>query len=530
MRTGDDHKSTLERSAGRPMSVMVLLLAGLVLSSGCTVSNPEIPPVTGPSELGLSLQLTAAPDVLPLDGASQSLIRIFARNHRGEPVAGLAVRLHIVTSRGFEDFGQLSTRSVVTGSDGRATATYTAPLGGAVDLGGQILIDAVPVGTNYGDALGRTVLIRLVPPGTVIPPANFSAGFTFEPAAPNEHDLVRFTTNQCGLLPDDCVSDPTGLVISYTWNFGDGSTGSGPTVTHAYARAGSYTVTLTIADAYSRTATATKVVTVGLAAQPAAAFRFSPEAPRIGEPVFFNASETIPAPGTQIVSYAWDFGDGSTGSGVTASHTYRAAGEYRVTLTVRDNRGATNSTSQPLEVEESRPLASFTFSPAAPSVGTTVFFNASASRAASGREIVNYGWNFGDGTTRSNMTTTHVFTQARTYTVTLTVTDNVGEIGVASQTVTVGGTGTGPAASFTVSPSPATVGTSVVVDATASTPTPGATIVAYTWNFGDSTTTEERSTPTHSHTYAAPGTVTITLTVRDSLGRTSTTTRTLTVS
>jgi PKD repeat protein len=59
----------------------------------------------------------------------------------------------------------------------------------------------------------------------------------------------------------------------------------------------------------------------------------------------FDASSSFDPDGS-IVSYSWDFGDGSTGSGVTTSYTYAADGTYTVTLTVTDDAGSTNQTSE----------------------------------------------------------------------------------------------------------------------------------------------------------------------------------------
>jgi hypothetical protein len=77
------------------------------------------------------------------------------------------------------------------------------------------------------------------------------------------------------------------------------------------------------------------------------------------------------------------------------------------------------------------------FSPTDPLPGTTVFFNASASRAAPGRRIVRYQWDFGDGTTGTGATPSHLYPFLGSFTVTLVVTDDVGRRGIASQTVPV---------------------------------------------------------------------------------------------
>jgi PKD repeat protein len=82
------------------------------------------------------------------------------------------------------------------------------------------------------------------------------------------------------------------------------------------------------------------------------------------------------------------------------------------------------------------PVAAFTYSPSDPVVGETVTFDASTSYDPNGT-IVNYGWDFGDGTTGTGMTVTHIYAAAGTYTVTLTVTDDEGLINTATATVTV---------------------------------------------------------------------------------------------
>ena len=76
-----------------------------------------------------------------------------------------------------------------------------------------------------------------------------------------------------------------------------------------------------------------------------------------------------------------------------------------------------------------------------PAVGQTIFFNAEASRAAAGRRIVSYDWDFGTGRTASGVTTSKSYSTPGTYTVTLTVTDDAGEKATTANTVTIGTTG-----------------------------------------------------------------------------------------
>jgi PKD repeat protein/lysophospholipase L1-like esterase len=137
-------------------------------------------------------------------------------------------------------------------------------------------------------------------------------------------------------------------------------------------------------------------------------------------------------------SYVWNFGDGSpTASGVTAVHTYTSAGTYHATLTVTDTSSRKNT------VAESITIAA---TPAAPVANITVYvdpqhdnhayYEATKSEDIDG-EIVSYKWDFGDGTGSSDAFGLHEYALNGTYTVTLTVTDNHGQSGTASQTLTV---------------------------------------------------------------------------------------------
>ena len=324
----------------------VATVAGvLALASACTMESQDAPPLTGPSEFGQSVAVTVSPDVLPQDGASQSFITVTARDENSQPIRNLTVRAETRVGGVAVDFGTLSARSVVTGNDGRATIVYTAPPSPAVSPDPFILVDVVvtAVGTDFNNSNQRSAAIRLVPQGTVIPPGDLVPAFIVTPTAPTESQTVLFD-----------ASGSTGSIASYQWNFGDGAHGDGRTDDHAYATAGTYVVTLTLVDPYGRTASRSQSITVTQGVQPAAAFVFSPTDPGPGTSVNFNASASRPPAGGSIVSYTWDFGDGTprvtTGSPVQ-SHTFALAATYTVTLVVTDNAGRTGSVSVTVTVE-----------------------------------------------------------------------------------------------------------------------------------------------------------------------------------
>ncbi|WP_395245668.1 PKD domain-containing protein [Agromyces sp. MMS24-K17] len=138
-------------------------------------------------------------------------------------------------------------------------------------------------------------------------------------------------------------ADSDGTIASYAWDFGDGQTGTGANPVHEYATAGSFTATLTVTDDEGGTGTIShSIVTVNPNVPPTAAFTATVSF----QSVQFDASGSADPDGA-ITDYAWNFGDGKTGTGATVSHLYGAAGTYDVTLTVTDNRGGvTTKTTQ----------------------------------------------------------------------------------------------------------------------------------------------------------------------------------------
>ena len=524
-------------SEGRALSLRarvvlcVAALAALTLAACQQDASPD--PFIGPSELGLSLALSASPDVLPLDGASQSLVTILARDGAGHPVANVTLRLQLRFGGVFQDVGGLSARTLVTAPDGRALATYTAPLGGSIDEQAQVEILVTPVGDDYAGAVTRSLTIRLVPSGIVIPPfvAEVRGNpLSVDPATPTELSPAIFSLNLCSTDPvdTDCVSDPADQLFSFLWDFGDGNLDSGLSAEHTYASSGSYIVAVTASDAFDRSVSTSATVTVNAIDLPTPDFTVSPGGPRVGEPVFFTATSTSPVP---IVSSDWDFGDGATASGGNVAHTFSAAGAYTVILTVTDQLGRQATTSKTVTVSSSRPTASFVFSPSSPTTTTTVQFNAAASLATSGRTITSYAWNFGDGATTSGVTTSHSFTVEGVYSVVLTVTDSAGESGTTSENVTVTTvSGGAPTASFTFSPTNPTTAQDVSFNAAASTD-PSGTITAYGWNFGDGLPGDGSIATgvTAAHRFASAGVFNVSLTVTSSTGATATITLSVTV-
>jgi PKD repeat protein len=269
------------------------------------------------------------------------------------------------------------------------------------------------------------------------------------------------------------------------------------------------------------------------AGTPTAAFTITPSPVLLNVASSFDASTSTPGTGaTQITSYQWNFGDGATATGKTATHTFTTTGTFNVTLTVTNDRTLSASTVQAVSVgATTAPTATFVVSVTGPVVGQTVFFNGDGSRAAAGHSIAAWTWDFGDGTfVHDPINTSHVYSQAGSYTVLLTVADETGQRGTFTTVITVGSGN--PIPSFTVNPGAPPVGVDVTFDSSGTQAFgSGVKIASWAWTFGDGTTSTLGPVTTHKYTVGG-GVVTsrtVTLTVTDSLGRTGSTAQVISV-
>jgi len=312
---------------------------------------------------------------------------------------------------------------------------------------------------------------------------------------------------------DASGSDDDYGIDSWDWEFGDGSTGSGEMTTHTYAKDGTYKVNLTVTDTASQTGSVSHDVSVASKKNPIADFSVS--ADWLDVTVDATASRD---PDGSVVAWAWDFGDTTTGAGEITTHSYAMADTYTITLTVTDDDGLTGSLSKDVTVEEEPnlpPVAAFTASADGNRLGT---FDGSASYDPDGT-VQAWAWNFGDTTTGTGKTTTHLYAADGTYDVTLTVTDNEGATASLTKQLVVKFNNP-PIASFTVQKTYL----DVLVNGAGSTD--DGSIVSYAWTFGDGVSGTGVS---KTHTYASGGTYTITLVVTDNGGKTGTTSQQVTV-
>src|SRR2546427_4441301 len=181
---------------------------------------------------------------------------------------------------------------------------------------------------------------------------------------PNQPPQARFTTTRSLVAPWEIVAfdaesstDPDGTIVSYAWDFGDGFTTNGVLVRHAYVHSGRFSVVLTVVDNRQASAAATSEITVDF--PPIAVFSASLKAAPRGLPILFDASGSMDSAGT-IVSYAWDFGDGQTGTGVSVTHAYANNGTFTVRLVEPDELGAADNVAGSIVLRHLGPSSVFT--------------------------------------------------------------------------------------------------------------------------------------------------------------------------
>ncbi|MCX7088317.1 MAG: PKD domain-containing protein, partial [Methylococcales bacterium] len=306
-------------------------------------------------------------------------------------------------------------------------------------------------------------------------------------------------------------------------------------VSFAYGHVGTYNGYLYDAVRLVRNGQSFNVSSGSTNVSPIASFTATPTSGSAPLTVNLDASASTDPDGS-IVDYNWTSTEGtSVSTGKTYSVTFYQAGIYTITLTATDNLGARGKRQQTITVNQKTvtnvpPIASFTATPTTGNAPLTVNLNASASIDSDGI-IKTYAWSSSDGNTGTDKIASFTFNQAGTFTITLTVTDNLGATVTQQQTITVKAvtapvvSNKPPVANFTATPTTGKVPLTVNLNASASSDSDGA-IKTYSWSSSDGNTDTDKIA---SFTYSTPGTYTITLTVTDNLGATGTQQQTITV-
>lgn len=284
-------------------------------------------------------------------------------------------------------------------------------------------ITLTAIDDDLAESTPFSLLIDVLPP----PPV---ADFSWAPNLPNTGETTTFTDESYGIGTD---------VVEWHWSFGDGGTSVLQSPEYQFGTFGLYPVSLRVVDDHrpSQEDTVTQFVLVN--GRPDA--DFASGLPLLHSDVAFT--DTSVDPDGTIVSWLWDFGDGSPVS--TAQHpTHRwdTAGSYSVTLTVVDDRGATGSATSLLRFDNRAPAAAFSFTPNPPVANATATFTSTATDA----ENTLSGWTWSVLTdaavpvllaSGSGQVFDHVFPETGIYVVRLRVTDTDGGVSTTSQRIRV---------------------------------------------------------------------------------------------
>lgn len=314
---------------------------------------------------------------------------------------------------------------------------------------------------------------------------------------------------------------------NYEWYFGDGNSATTANPTNTYANSGSYSVILKIVSNGTIAATATKTITAyGQNASPKVSFT----AQQGSSANAFTFNNTSSSGSGSIISYLWEFGDGSPAvTGNLTSHTFPTLAidqTYTVRLTVTGSSGCKISTTQNIIIPAVYTVTGgFSYtktSPCAPSHEVFTFVS-TATGIPSGAVTT---WNFGDGNTATGSTANNTYTYQSVFTVVMKVTYNNQTLYTTQQNINAIGQDVTPAVSF-YTQSTSTNGASYSYNSTCTIA--HGSISSYSWNYGDG---NSDTGPFTTHTYiqlATAKTYTVTLTAMGSSGCAASASQTVTV-
>jgi PKD repeat protein len=379
------------------------------------------------------------------------------------------------------DFGDGNTSTVQSPSD---TYTSQGKNNGRFDVKATVDLKDITAGTETTQTYTDIVTISNV---------KINADFAATPDTGPAPLAVSFDASNS--------SAPAGQIQSYEWDFDNNnlfSGGTGVKIDHTFDKVGTYTVNLRVTDNTGNFAVVSKQITVQGPNLPTATISIpSADGHYYAGTQYTFGGDQSSSPNGKITNYQWDFGDQTPNASTrSATHTYKAAGDYIVALTVTDDKGGTNQGTQKITVENpvGAPIAAFTTVPPEAKKGDgftsgtvpfTVSFDGSPSSETNGN-IVDYKWDFdGDGKIDAqNQQASFVYNQAGTFNATLTVVDASNKTATTSMVIKVAAQGL--QANLTATPADGVVPLTVTFDASGSS-YPTGQIVSYEWDFGDGT-------------------------------------------
>jgi len=213
----------------------------------------------------------------------------------------------------------------------------------------------------------------------------------------------------------DQSTTPSGTIVGWQWDFGDGATSTQQNPSHVYNNPGTYQVTLIVRNSYGCQDTITKTLNI----LPLVTAEFTFDTVCAQTPMHFTDQSST---GLGTIQYwYWDFGDGHSSNLQNPEHTYFMAGTYTVTLIATNSSGVSDTVKHQVLVLEA-PYADFTSSQVCFG-NPTAFLNQSTGYTS---PIVSWQWNLADGNMVYGPSFSHIYSQPGTYNVQLIVTNALG--------------------------------------------------------------------------------------------------------
>ena len=230
-----------------------------------------------------------------------------------------------------------------------------------------------------------------------------------------DNPIANFSVSQttgCALDNSFQFTNNSANAVSYTWDFGDGTSSNDTSPTHTYLNPGSYNVKLIATSNYGCQDIEIKNSLITIFAKPNIQFTSNTTSTCDVNTTFNFTDNTVGA-----TTWNWNLGDGTTSSNQNLSHQYNAIGNYNVTLIVTNNNGCSDTLSQSNFVHIGNTLIpSFTTSNTTGCAPSSIHFNSTTLNATT------WAWDFGDGSTSALKSPNHTYANPGQYTITLTVT------------------------------------------------------------------------------------------------------------
>jgi PKD repeat protein len=199
----------------------------------------------------------------------------------------------------------------------------------------------------------------------------------------------------------------TGNPTTWSWDFGNGATSAKQNPSATYFSTGTYTVKLTITNG-ANTNSVTKTAYITVFVEPKAEFTAPKRNGCTPAIIQFNDQSTTP-PGTKIVGWKWDFGDGNTSTEQNPRHIYRTPGSFTVTLAITNDAGCTRLITKPNYIDIIQGVVpSFSIDdPGVCSAPSLIKFN----NTSTGPGVLSYQWDLGNGVKTNAFSPSQLITQ-----------------------------------------------------------------------------------------------------------------------